>query len=346
MGVQFKSVLVSLPLAAAALSFSGSATLAQYAGPGITSSSPVASAPDTAMNAEYGDFKILPGDVISIATVGIPELTTTMTSATGSIVGVSSSAVSGLKVGPKGQIELPYLGSIVVGGLTPSEAAAYLRDALKERGILVDPQVSVALMDSPTRVITMIGEVMRPSPIPAFVQLRLLDAISACGGFTPLASHTITVRRRGSPDPIMVELGVDPKMANESNIPLMAGDTVIVPKVGNVFVVGEVKTAEAFPLSTNTPITVMRAISMAGGLKYSAALSKARIIRTTADNQHVEIRFDLKKLMNGKQQDIALVSDDVLFIPANTFKSTLSSGGAGVASSLLYGSVYAAATIK
>jgi len=335
MGVQFKSVLVSIPLAAAALSFGASATLAQYAGPAITSTSPAASAPDFAMNAEYGDFKILPGDIISIATVGIPEFS-----------GTSSATVPGLKVGPKGQVELPYLGSVMFAGLTPSEAAVYLSRALKERGILVDPQVSVALMDSPTRVITMIGEVAKPAPVPAFGQLRLLDAISACGGFTQLASHTVTVRRRGSSAPITVELGVDPKMASESNIPLMAGDTVIVPRVGNVFVVGEVKTEEAFPLSSNAPITVMRAISMAGGLKYSAALSKARIIRTTVDNQRVEIKFDLKKLMNGKEQDIALVSDDVLFIPANAFKNTLSSGGAAVASSLLYGSVYAAATIK
>jgi protein involved in polysaccharide export with SLBB domain len=85
---------------------------------------------------------------------------------------------------------------------------------------------------------------------------------------------------------------------------------------------------------------------MAGGLKYSAALSKARIIRTTADNQHVEIRFDLAKLMNGKQQDIALVSDDVLFIPANTFKSMVVSGGAGVAASMLYYSIYASTIVK
>jgi polysaccharide export outer membrane protein len=346
MGVQFKSVLVSLPLAAAALSFCGRAAFAQYVGPAISSSSPTASASDSAMNVEYADFKILPGDIISILTVDLPELTTNTPASSGSLSGTGGTSVPGIKVGPKGQVELPYLGTVILGGLTPSEAAAYLSNALKDRGILVDPQVSVELMDSPTRVVTMIGEVMRPAPIPVFGQLHLLDAISACGGFTPLASHTLTIRRRGASEPIMVELGVDPKMSYVSNIPLLPGDTVIVPRVGNVFVVGEVKTAESFPLSTNTPITVMRAISMAGGLKYSAALSKARIIRTTADNQHVEIRFDLAKLMNGKQQDIALVSDDVLFIPANTFKSMVVSGGAGVASTLLYGSVYASATLK
>jgi len=237
---------------------------------------------------------------------------------------------------------LPYLGAVMVAGLTPFEVAASLTKLLKEGGILVDPQVSVQLTASPTRLVTVIGEVVRPSPIPAFGQLRLLDAISACGGFTPLASHTLTIRRSSLADPITIELGVDPRTANAANIPLLPGDTIIVPKVGNVFVVGEVKNEESFPLASNTPITVMRAIAMAGGLKYSAALSRARVIRTTEGNKHVEIMLDLRKLMQGKQQDVALVSDDILFIPANTFKSMLVSGGAGVGASLLYGAVYAA----
>jgi protein involved in polysaccharide export with SLBB domain len=79
----------------------------------------------------------------------------------------------------------------------------------------------------------------------------------------------------------------------------------------------------------------MRAITMAGGVKFSAALSKARVIRTTPDNQRVEIMLDLKKLMNGEQQDIALASDDVLFVPANSFKAALAGGGASVLSALV-----------
>jgi polysaccharide export outer membrane protein len=306
----------------------------------------VASAPATATKVEYEDIRIMPGDVISIFTLGAPELTTTMMASSGSFSTPSAASVPGLKVDPKGRIELPYLGVVTVAGLTPSEVAALLSKQLNERGILVDPQVSVVLMDSPTRVISVLGEVQKPAPIPAFGHLRLLDAISACGGFTPLASHTIIVRRPGLAEAITIDLGVDPKMASVGDIPLLAGDTILVPKVGSVFVVGEVKTSMVFPLSGNAPITVMRAISMAGGLKYSAALSKARVIRTTADNQRVEIMLDLKKLMNGKQQDIALLSDDVLFIPANTFKATLAAGGANVVASVFYGSIYATSILK
>jgi polysaccharide export outer membrane protein len=182
--------------------------------------------------------------------------------------------------------------------------------------------------------------VQKPSPVPAFGQLRLLDVISACGGFTPLASHTITIRRPGEAEPITVLLSSDPKSTDETNIPLMPGDTVIVPKVGSVFVIGQVKTPSAIPLSSNAPITVMRAIALAGGLNFGAALSKVVVIRKTPDDQHVEIQMDLKKVMHGKEKDIALASDDVLLVPANGFKAGMAVGGAGVTSGVVNGLIF------
>jgi len=342
MGVRLKSATLVSILAVASIVLGAGPALAQYAGPAISTPSPAAAAPAAAMQIGYDDLKIQPGDIVSITTLGVPELTTSAPASAVTLSSVVNSPVAGLKVDLKGQIQLPYLGTIVVGGRTPAETAVYLANALKERGILVDPQISVGLVASPTRLITVIGEVQHPMPVPAYPQLRLLDIISACGGFTALASHTITVRRAGEPDPIMIELATDPKTANESNIPVLPGDMIIVPRVGNVFVLGEVKNEEVFPLSTNTPVTVLRAISMAGGVKYSAALSKVRIIRPTTGNQHVEIMLDLRKLMEGKQQDVALASDDILFVPASTFKSMLVSGGASVAATALYGAAYAA----
>jgi hypothetical protein len=56
--------------------------------------------------------------------------------------------------------------------------------------------------------------------------------------------------------------------------------------------------------------------------------------------------LDLKKVMYGKQQDIALASDDVLFIPSSVFKASLAAGGATVASTLLYESVYTSTVLK
>jgi polysaccharide biosynthesis/export protein len=321
--------------------FAGSA-MAQFAGPAITTLSPPAGSSTAALSAKYGDMRIMPGDIIAIATYGAPELSTTATTTVDLPGSVATTPVQGIKVGAQGEIVLPYLGVVKVGGMTQAEASEYLEKSLKDAGILVNPQVTVELVDSPTRVITVMGEVQHPSTVPAFGELRLLDVISACGGFTPLASHTLTVRRRGQDEPITILLGTDPRNTDETNIPLMAGDTVIVPKVGSIFVVGQVHTPEAIPLASNTPITVLRAISISGGLNFGAALSKTVIIRTLPNNQRVEISLDLKKIMNGKQKDVALASDDVLLVPTNGFKAGLAGGGGAVAASSLYGIGYIA----
>ena len=310
--------------------------LGQYTGAAPASPQRAASAPASSMHVNYDDVKIAPGDVISISTYGVPELTTNGQTSAGTIFNSSPAILQGIKVGGTGEVVLPYLGTVKLAGMTVSEAADYLKSALKQGGFLTDPQVSVGFVDSPTRAITVLGEVMKPAPVPAYGQIRLLDVISACGGFTPLASHTITVKRKGSADAITVDLGADPTAAGSIDIPLLPGDTVLVSKVGSVFVLGQVKTPTAIPLAYNTPITVLRAIAMAGGVNYGAGLSKARIIRTNADSQHVEILLDLKKIMYGKQQDVALRSDDVLFIPSNAFKASIAAGGAAIAVQAFY----------
>jgi polysaccharide export outer membrane protein len=322
-------------LAAFALSLCAPA-MGQYMGAAPSSPPRAASAPESAMHVDYADITIAPGDVIFISTYGVPELTTSGQTSAGTIFGQAPNAVQGIKVGATGDIILPYLGTVKLAGLTISEAAAYLKNALKDGGYLTDPQISVGFVDSPTRAITVLGEVMKPEPVSAQGQVRLLDVISACGGFTPLASHSITIKRNGSADPITVELGADPAAAGSIDVPLLPGDTVIVSKVGSIFVLGQVKTPSAIPLGYNSAITVLRALAMAGGVNYGAGLSKARIIRTNADSQHVEIMLDLKKIMFGKEQDVVLRSDDVLFVPSNAFKASLAAGGAQVAVSAFY----------
>lgn len=314
--------------------------LAQFAGPAIAIASPAASAPASALTAHYSDVKIMPGDVISIDTYGAPELSTTAPTSTNLPGATGSSPVPGVKVGAQGEIVLPYLGVVKVAGMTPPEAAGYLAKLLKDGGFLVDPQVSVQLVDSPTRVITVVGEVVRPQPVPAFGQLRLLDVISACGGFTPLASHTLTIRRLGETGSTTVILPTDPKDTDAANIPLMAGDTVVVPKVGNVYVVGQVKEPKAIALSGNAPVTVLRAISMSGGLLPGAALSRVTIVRTLPDRQHVQITLDVAKVMKGKERDVALMSDDLLLVPRNGFKAGMASAGTSVAGGVSSGLVY------
>ena len=161
MKVRWKCDLRSLIFVASAFFLSGPALFAQFAGPSLTYPTRTPSAPDSSASGEYKDVTIMPGDVVSIQTYGVPELTTTAQTSTGTIFGVSPPIVSGLKVGPKGDVILPYLGAVKLAGLTTEDASIYLANALRDGGILVDPEVTVALVDSPTRAITVIGEVLQ-----------------------------------------------------------------------------------------------------------------------------------------------------------------------------------------
>ena len=49
------------------------------------------------------------------------------------------------------------------------------------------------------------------------------------------------------------------------NIPIFAGDTILVARTGVVYMLGAFKTEGAVPLQQNTPLTLMQAATLAGG---------------------------------------------------------------------------------
>ena len=62
------------------------------------------------------------------------------------------------------------------------------------------------------------------------------------GGLPTTASHIITINRTGVAEPITVDLGTDPAKSAAANIPIFPRDTIIVPRVGVVYLLGAFKT--------------------------------------------------------------------------------------------------------
>ena len=58
----------------------------------------------------------------------------------------------------------------------------------------------------------------------------------------------MTIHRPGVEQPIIVDLGTDPMKSEESNIPIFAGDTIIVSRAGVVYVLGAFKNSGSIPL--------------------------------------------------------------------------------------------------
>lgn len=103
-----------------------------------------------------------------------------------------------VSVDGKGNVSLPLLGSVKVGGMTTDEAVAAIRE-LYGKDYLVNPQVTVAVSDRAKRRFTVLGQVSKPGvyEFPANEAVNLLQAIAMAGGYTRLASPSkVTLQRQ------------------------------------------------------------------------------------------------------------------------------------------------------
>jgi polysaccharide biosynthesis/export protein len=92
--------------------------------------------------------------------------------------------------------------------------------------------------------------------------------------------------------------------------------TVTVSEINSrrIYVTGEVTRAGAFPLLPN--MTVLQALSSAGGFTQFAKLKNIYVLRTE-DGKQVKLPFNYKDVLNGKrpEQNVLLQSGDVIVVP-------------------------------
>lgn len=245
------------------------------------------------------------------------------------------------RVGLDGTIQLPLIGSVQVEGLTVHQAQDVVAQKLVSADMYRDPQVSIQILDSPNLIATVIGEVHGVVPIVG--ERRLYDVLAAVGsgggfsstattvvvgggGLPPTASHIITINRPGVPEPITVDLGTDPAKSSMADIPIFPRDTIIVPRVGVVYLLGAFKIQGAIPLAQNSPMTLMKMAALAGGPGFEGKTGDLRIIRSVGLTRQV-VRVDIKRVMDGKDPDPVLQAEDIVFLPTSSMKAAIKSGG-------------------
>ena len=258
-----------------------------------------------------------PGDLISISVYGVPDYKLNA------------------RIAGNGVVDLPLIGAVHLAGMTVEQAQRTVAQKLIDGQMILSPDVLISVADSMVDIIGVMGEVNNPKAIPAFAPMSLLDALSSAGGLKPDASHSISILRKGVDQPLLVVLNSNPANAVNQNIPLYPGDRVIVPRTGVVYMVGAVLHSGAYPVTPDTPLTLIQAVTLAGGTGYQAAAGDTRIIRTTGATRR-EIRVNLSNVMKGKAPDPVLQNDDIVMIPTNAMKAAIKGGGIGIAIGLLY----------
>ncbi len=246
--------------------------------------------------------KLGPDDMVEVSVYNVPELTTKT------------------RINASGDLYLPLIGYVMVGGLTPDQAQTLIEKRLSEGGFVNNPHVSVLVTQQGAQGASVLGQVNRPGIYPVSGSAHLFDLISASGGLTDKAGRSASITHRDQPDkPQVVELARNLEDKPESNITIAPGDTIVIRKADIVYVVGDVGRPSGF-LMESGHLTVLQAIALAGGTTHTAKLGGAKLIRKGPDGL-TETSVKLQKILSAKAPDIPMQADDILFVPTSTAKA-------------------------
>ena len=229
------------------------------------------------------------------------------------------------RVGPDGSISFPLIGHVRVAGLTSSGAEGAIRAQLLRDNIVNDPQVSVNVKEYGSGGVSVAGEVVKPGVYSVIGPHRLFDILQEAGGLTDRAAAAVTISHQSSDKPVTVELPQGVEGLPQVDVELQPGDTVVVPRAGIVYVLGEVTKPGGYLLNAAGGVSLLRVVAAAGGPTQSAALGRTNMLRRTPSGLQAS-PVPLKKLLRAKAADIPVQADDIIYIPSSRMKQVLNSG--------------------
>jgi polysaccharide biosynthesis/export protein len=121
---------------------------------------------------------------------------------------------------------------------------------------------------------------------------------------------------------------------------VMPGDSIIVPKAGIVYVLGDVSHPGGYTMTnTESQITVLQLIARAGGTNHSAMPSSSKLIRNSATG-YSESPLPLSAIQKGKSPDVQLQANDIIYVPFSYLRN-FGMQATGVVGSLGSAAIYA-----
>jgi polysaccharide export outer membrane protein len=247
-----------------------------------------------------------PDDLLALSVYDSPELTRTV------------------RVDANGNIRLPMLKDpIPVRGMVPSQVETTIARSLTQGKVLVDPIVTVTIVEYQSRPVNVVGAVKNPLVFQATRPIPLLDAIARAGGMREDAGSDIVVSREvvqnGKPARMTQTIPVRKLIDNadpSANVMLHGGEEVLVPEALKIYVVGNVKRPGAYPVRNDEETTILQLLALSEGLApYSAKV--AYVYRRAPGGTKTEVPIELAKIMKRKSPDVPLQANDILYIPDN-----------------------------
>ena len=235
------------------------------------------------------------------------------------------------RIDETGEITLPLAGRVRAADLTVAQLEEEIAKRL--RAYLVDPQVAISVVQFRSEPVFVVGHFVRPGIHPLQGRRTLLDTLSALGGLLPNASRRIRVTRRLEygkiPLPAAVENLADEVSTVEihlnrlmetinpaEDLVLQPFDVVSAQRLEPVYVNGEVIRPGPFETQEGESISLLKVLSLAGGLSPNADHKGLRILRLVeGTNRRAEIRISLDDAIAGRGNDFPILPNDVLYVP-------------------------------
>ena len=277
------------------------------------------------------DAVIGSGDLLHVDVFDVPELS------------------RDVRVSDTGDISYPLIpGRITVAGLTPFQLESKLEQLLLANGLVSHPQVSVFVKEQTSQPVTVVGAVNHPMVYQVMRPTSLLEVLTEAGGVSDNAGNIVIVTRpeppgAAKPEPASATIGAKPDEQKitiplqnllESgdsvfNIQIYGGDTVTVPPAGIIYVLGMgvAQPGEYILQDRGEEVTVLKALALAKGLSTFAKGNSAVILR---NNPQTGVRdtipVEIKKIEDRKADDVAMKSNDILYVPDSKGKKALARG--------------------
>jgi len=220
-------------------------------------------------------------------------------------------------VRPDGRTSLPLVGEIMVAGKTVQELQDHLAKVYDKTS--QNAVVTVIVREIKSRPVYFVGAFGRPGPIQLTRELTLMQAISVVGGVVGGGDAENGYVLRGDKRIEVDFYKLLQKGDLSQNTQLEPGDTVVVPIADQVYVQGEVRAPAA--LKYTTDLTLLKAITQAGGLTPLAASGRVDLLRGMTGEKKERIRVDLDKIMRAPNEnpDVSLKPDDIIYVPQRLF---------------------------
>ena len=298
-------LLVGLSINASAQQAAATAALA----PGPTRTQPTSVADDDR-------YRIGPGDVLDIRIYNRPNLSR-----------------DGVRVEGNGMFRMPLIETEIQAACrTEGELAKEI--SIRYARFYKNLQVDVFIKEYHSKQVAIIGAVNEQSRFELQRRVRLLELLTYARGPSAKAGQTINIVHSTAPS--LCRAGSDDEIAAFSSYKLSdtmvgdpkanpyveAGDIVTLPEADQIYVVGNVYTPVTIPLKE--PLTLSRAIAMAGGAKMDTKKDKIRIVRQEPGSlSKTEIIVDLSAIEKKRADDLALLPNDIIDVPLSSGKSLL-----------------------